>query len=329
MNLRAVVPLCTGLVLFVLLWSAGPVTAQVASGAVDGGAVAPWISLPAFPDAVVFDQAELPAQSRQFVLGPVERKRREVRIAAFRTIQATARTTTYEVPRGVPLESVVEHYRQLLSGHLVYDCGGRDCGRSNDWANTVFGRSDLYGPDGNQRYLAADFGAELIAVYIIRRGNQRLYAHVVAYQPDSPLNLQPVAAARGDAIAALALHGRFLINDVRPASDGALSAADIALLEQLGAQLRQGSLPPVYAVCHLHPPARPPRPSERVPRTAELVDSSDATTQRLQASQRCAEAAAAALADDALTVIPFGVGPLAPTTARPFSHLELILPPAG
>lgn len=287
------------------------------------------VSLPGFPDAVVFDRSELPIQSRQFVLGPVERKRREVRIAASRSMQAGGRTTTYEVPRGVALDSVVEHYRQLLSGHLVYECGGRDCGRSNDWANTVFARADLYGPDGNQRYLAADFGSELIAIYVIRRGNQRLYAHVVAYQPQTPLNLQPVAAALGDAAAALALHGRFLINEVRPASDGSLSAADIARLQLLGAQLREQALPPIYAVCHLHPAARPPQPSERTPRSAALRDTSDATALRLEASGRCAEAAAKALAGDAMIVIPFGVGPLAPTTARPFSHLELILPPAG
>lgn len=298
------------------------------SGNAAGVAPTQSVQLPGYPEGQVIDSATEPLQARQFVLGPVERKRREVRIAAFRTIQASLRSTTYELPRSASVDSIAEHYRQLLSGRLVYECEGRDCGRSNDWANTVFGRSDLYGPDGNQRYLAADLGTELVAVYLIRRGNQRLYAHVVAYQPQTPLNLQPVAGSQVDAVKALALHGRFLVNEVRPAVDGALSDADLAHLGRLGEQLQQQAMPPIYAVCHLHPPARPPRPAERQARSEALIDTSAATAARVEASQRCAAAAAEAMSGAGLQVIPFGVGPLAPTMARPYSHLELILPPA-
>lgn len=286
-------------------------------------------ALPAYPGAQEVDRNSGPVALRTFALGAVERKRREVRIAASRQVQASFEAVTFEVPRSNRLASLVEHYRQLLSGRLVFECAGRDCGRSNDWANTVFNKSDLYGPDGSQHYLAADLGERLVSVYLIRRGNQRLFAHVVSYQPTAPLNLPPTAGISIDAVNALALHGRFLLNEVRPSADGGLSAGDLEHLQLLGEQLAEHGLPPIYAVCHLHAPARPPSPAERRQRSADLKDSSAATALRLEASNRCAATAATALTGNTgLQVIPFGVGPLAPTTARPFSHLELILPAA-
>lgn len=93
---------------------------------------------------------------------------------------------TYEIPRTHTVQEVMDHYLaqiQAQSGELMFRCAGRDCGRSNDWANQVFRRSNLYGQDRDQRYLAAllpqaDGGALALAVYMIRRGNQRIYAHL-------------------------------------------------------------------------------------------------------------------------------------------------------
>lgn len=63
---------------------------------------------------------------------------------------------------------------------------GRGCGSSNYWANEIFDNRILYGPVQNQRYLAATFETGVpgdsqigyAALYVVRRANQRLYAHL-------------------------------------------------------------------------------------------------------------------------------------------------------
>ena len=74
-----------------------------------------------------------------------------------------------------------ENYRKLFS------CIGRECGSSNYWANDIFGNRILYGPERNQYYSvfdAANEGREdFIAMYIITRGNRRVYAYFEFIEP--------------------------------------------------------------------------------------------------------------------------------------------------
>ncbi|GAA3954884.1 DUF4892 domain-containing protein [Allohahella marinimesophila] len=114
-----------------------------------------------------------------------------VRVTGNRSI------ATYEIPRRHDEDEVFEHYMaevSRLKGLLLFKCEARNCGRSNDWANTVFDRRILYGRDRNQRYLAARLwegdDSYLVSVYVIRRGNQRLYAHVEQIRYDRVLALE-------------------------------------------------------------------------------------------------------------------------------------------
>ncbi len=66
---------------------------------------------------------------------------------------------------------------------ILYRCSGRDCGRSNVWANQIFDDATLYGRDTDQDYLAAaykdaDSVVHLVLVYTVTRGNQRQYVWV-------------------------------------------------------------------------------------------------------------------------------------------------------
>lgn len=280
-------------------------------------------NLPRFPGSWISASDAQPEAARTFVLGPVERKRREVRIAESQRLQASLATITYELPRTVELADVVAYYQDLLSGRLVYQCSGRDCGRSNDWANTVFSQSSLYGPDGQQRYLAADLGAALLAVYVIRRGNQRVFVHLSKYTSQNEVHLLPASAELDD----LVLFGRYRLQQVLPGIDGTLSDADTQRLQQIGARMLDLSIPALFVVCHLHPAQRPPAPDERRPRRGIIADQSEAVLELVQRSEACAEQAAAALRQDGgPKVLAFGVGPLAPSEPRPRSHIELILP---
>ncbi|MAM88982.1 MAG: hypothetical protein CME36_16900 [unclassified Hahellaceae] len=122
-------------------------------------------------------------------------------------------TATYEIPQRHDVDEVFEHYMAEVSrqsGLLLFKCEARNCGRSNDWANTVFDRRILYGRDRNQRYLAARLwegdDSYLVTAYVIRRGNQRLYAHVeqiryervLALEGDAKLLSTQLNARRGD-----------------------------------------------------------------------------------------------------------------------------------
>ena len=64
----------------------------------------------------------------------------------------------------------------------LFACQKRACGDSNEWANGVFGVRQLYGSDRDQRYRVVSFnkGKEeiYVALYIIKRGNGRIFAHV-------------------------------------------------------------------------------------------------------------------------------------------------------
>ena len=101
-------------------------------------------------------------------------------------LRGTLNRVTWEIPSLHSVSEVFEHYVaqvRVAQGDLLYRCVGRECGDSNDWANRVFKRPMLYGPDREQRYLAAvvptgEGRLAAVAVYVIRRGNQRVYAHL-------------------------------------------------------------------------------------------------------------------------------------------------------
>ena len=100
-------------------------------------------------------------------------------------ISGQVNKVTYEVPKVHTPQEVMEYYRGLISslkGTTIFSCESRDCGRSNDWANEVFNERILYGHDRFQYYTVASFNKEnasyVAVIYTIRRGNQRVYAHL-------------------------------------------------------------------------------------------------------------------------------------------------------
>ncbi|ABC29227.1 conserved hypothetical protein [Hahella chejuensis KCTC 2396] len=165
--------------LLIVLWAA---FSQMAAAA-DGGKVDDL--LPRFPLADVVGDRVGNAPEYRLATGPlaslgsVARPEKEERVSG----QLTQRS--YEIPQGHEPREVMQHYLkelQRLSANILYRCEGRGCGRSNDWANVIFKRSFLYGLDDYQQYLAATFQAEdavyAVAIYTVRRANQRVFAHV-------------------------------------------------------------------------------------------------------------------------------------------------------
>ena len=239
---------------------------------------------------------------REYALGRVDKARRDVRVKHEVRASATREWSTYEMPSGTTSDDVIKHYLGLIGAEPLFSCAGRDCGRSNLWANEIFKRAILYGPDANQFYFAGEFDDHLIALYVIKRGNKRTYAHLEVLKPEGR-----VALSRNEGVSErLAGDGRAIIDGIKPAVDGHLTDTALATLNDLSASLDIFSGQTVYVVCHLYGPEDAPLLIER--------------------SAACAEAAVGALAqDEGPDLVPFAAGPLLPRTGSS-ARLELVLP---
>ncbi|MEZ5557457.1 MAG: DUF4892 domain-containing protein [Pseudomonadales bacterium] len=267
--------------------------------------------LPRYPHAWIVDYAvDGEVLPRDFVTSRVDRIRRDLYLEGARRIEATLERVTYQLPEGTPPQDVAAHYAQLLGDAVVFRCSGRDCGRSNDWANQIFGRAMLYGPDANQAYLAAEIGDQLLMLYVIERGNKRVYAHLELL---SPQGRRGAAVADGGAQPEAAGRRAFRwreLEGVVPDADGVLGPTALERLQTLAAAMADaGGLDPraeLYLVCHLY----------GVGPVVELR----------ARSVRCADSAAAQLADSlGRGVEAFGAGPLLPRGEAPRNRLELII----
>lgn len=264
-----------------------------------------------YPRAEIVEyRREAEARPRSFVMGRVDSIRRELRVQDQLEVPATLESATYLIPEGIATEQVVEHYHQRLGGELLFRCSGRDCGRSNDWANQIFNIATLYGPDARQHYRAVERDGDLVSLYVVERGNRRVYAHLTVLTPDPDWNDDPNALLTRR----LAERGWAVIEAVQPDPEGNFDSAATAVLGDLVDALAQFADQEVYLVCHLQGAAG----------TAALQS----------ASQRCAErgaevigAAGADAAESGLPELrPYGAGPLLPRPPHAASRLELILP---
>jgi len=289
----------------IALWLTGAV---VQAGEDMAGARDP-AGIPRYPRSWIVEYAlEEDGAPRKFIVKRVDRIRRDLRVQDLRRVDADLEAATYQIATGTRLEDVVAHYKSSIDGEVLFSCSGRDCGRSNDWANQVFHQAILYGPDVNQRYLALQRGNQLLALYIIERGNKRVYAH-----------LQVLSVVDGDALSSVGMLARLadkgwaLIPGLAPLPDGQLPEDAAGLLVGIAGELESLTGETLYVVCHL--------------------SGAGLTATLLSASQECADQAATVLNAQFTTTGPelrgLGVGPLAPRRATPGSRLEIVDPAYG
>jgi len=92
---------------------------------------------------------------------------------------------TWEMMPGLSAKMVHENALAELKAvnvEVLYQCHGRSCGSSNQWANQVFHQSRLYGLDSQQSYAALKQdtlkGQNYYALYSTERGNKKVYLHL-------------------------------------------------------------------------------------------------------------------------------------------------------
>lgn len=253
-----------------------------------------------------------PAQVRdhEFITGPVDKIRRDVRIDNSLRLSGTLTRVTWRAPDGTRLADAVSHFRDLAlaaGGELVFECSGPDCGRSTVWANHVFSVPVLAAPNRTQHYLAVAMpgeGAVLAAIYVVQRGNRRVYAHVDAFAP-APGSVVEFDRNR-DLAQVLARHGHAVIDGVTPGRLGRLPAEALATLETIAPSLAAFADQTLYVVCH--------------------VGGSAPMDALLERSTACAEAAAVQLSESGVSAVPFGAGPLLPRDDASPERVELVAP---
>ncbi|MDX1633141.1 MAG: DUF4892 domain-containing protein [Marinobacter sp.] len=133
-------------------------------------------------------ELERPIQSssHRILLSPVREVNDEIRSESIIRPAVEGVGQLLQVNRDASRSAARKYYLDQLDERnavILFRCTGRDCGRSNVWANQIFNEARLYGRDINQDYLAAaykdtDGVLHLVLVYTVTRGNQREYVWV-------------------------------------------------------------------------------------------------------------------------------------------------------
>lgn len=278
--------------------------APLAIAAADVAGAADPVGLARMPHSwIVRYERDEELLNREFVVSRVDKTRRDVRVERELRTLAAIETATYEMPAGTRRQEVVDHYLNLVGKGEIFACTGRSCGRSNHWANHIFKQAILYGPDGNQFYFAGEYEGKLLALYVVERGNKRVYAHLRILSPAAP-----VAVAYNREMAdQLNGTGFVVLEGIAPEADGSFGERAIQRLEELAGELAVGNDQEVFVVCHLY--------------------GSISTAELLERSTRCSETAVELLSStDGPKLTPFAAGPLLPRRAGNTSRVELILP---
>ena len=166
-----------------------------------------WLSIltaqaavPVPEDATATGEVVQEAVERRYPMDGLRRISGRLRMDAKVETLGRLEAVTYRLSdRQTGLEAFTNAREHLLDegAELLFWCEGRDCGSSSLWANEVFGRSYLYGPENQQAYLLARMTEpedRLVALYGITRGSGRPYLHVETFHPTASLGeLLPTA----------------------------------------------------------------------------------------------------------------------------------------
>jgi hypothetical protein len=177
------------------IWIAALIMAANAASAADLPGSRDFDSLPRYPQSEIVGFKEGQVLERTYPLDSIRRISGRVRMSD--QISASGRLTavTYLLPTvHTGIEAFERARNRLLDdgAELLFWCEGRECGSSSLWANEVFQRSTLYGPEARQAYLLARLPGDsdrFMALYGITRGNGRPYLQVEAFEPDEALGI--------------------------------------------------------------------------------------------------------------------------------------------
>ena len=146
--------------------------------------------MPRFPDSEMTSLEFVEDTNYRLILSSLQRTRGLVSSENSEMLRGDITKIIYEVASEFSGQDVFEYFKKEASERnykSLFSCSGRECGSSNYWANDIFGNRVLYGPERNQYYSVFDAATEgredFVAMYIITRGNRRVYVYFEFIEP--------------------------------------------------------------------------------------------------------------------------------------------------
>ncbi len=140
--------------------------------------------LQVFVHAEVFDSSDSDQIDYELGLGALQKIGGRWRFKHSERISGSLQRSTWQLMEGYTAEEAFEWYYEQLnqSAQLLFECAGRSCGRSAQWAHRVFQQRVLYGHDDRQRYAVwrSEIDGERITwvLYAVDRANRRHFVHL-------------------------------------------------------------------------------------------------------------------------------------------------------
>jgi len=134
-----------------------------------------------YPRAYIVNYKQLAEPDYRWALGALEKVDGVVTAEKEERLKGQLTRISYRIPAGVtPTEAFEYMAGQLrtLGAQQRFNCEGRACGSSHQWANNVFRYSKLYGVERSQHYAAFLFNNTAVALYSVQRGNKRVFLHL-------------------------------------------------------------------------------------------------------------------------------------------------------
>jgi hypothetical protein len=139
-----------------------------------------------FPQSELVSSTPVSSRGHLVLFSPVREVNNEIRSETMARLPVVGEGRLYEISRDSDRAKARDFYMnelQSAGARILYECKARDCGRSNVWANQIFGQRVLYGRDTTQDYFIAGMTADdgshwLTLVYTVTRGNLREYIWV-------------------------------------------------------------------------------------------------------------------------------------------------------
>jgi len=211
-----------------------------------------------FPDSEIIS-AEFESDSNySLVLGRLQRSRGVVIPENSERLRGDVTRLIYEISLEFNGEDVQQFFQEQFAERgyeQLFNCAGRECGSSNYWANDIFRNRVLYGPERNQYFTAVRINSDIsepshLVLYIITRGNRRIYAYLEIVQP--PGTATPVEFASSELLVDIEQSLSVVVPGLTFTNDRQLDPA--ADLSGLASEIQNTPERSFYVVAHLTGP---------------------------------------------------------------------------
>jgi hypothetical protein len=267
--------------------------------------------LEVYPGAeLVASGEDLNIVNRRVILGSLKKINNVLKPKSYIYVEGELFSSTYYIPGERRVDRVAEFYERELKAEaeILFSCQGRDCGSSNFWADSIFKKPILYGPEQYQSYyigLSSD-KRRYVAVYVAQRGTRKIYVH------EETITVVPGGADKESLLGKLKTTGR-IIFPMKEISMTDMGREINDIVEELVDLLNEDATINVTLVAH------------------DAIRQGESTEDSRQKTLRLANTVKSGLIESGVKadrLEAYGLGPLAPLTSNDEPRLEVLIIPS-